>query len=46
MKTNFVCPKCKHKVTVGKHQHASWQCPNCHRVLILQNFLSATDKVK
>ena len=35
MKSNFKCPMCKKNITVGKHLHASYTCPNCHNGMII-----------
>lgn len=34
MKSNFKCPRCKTKQKLGKHLHASWQCPHCHNTIV------------
>lgn len=35
MKTNFVCPKCKAKIVVGKRLHGSYTCCHCHYTMVL-----------
>ncbi|WP_300924649.1 hypothetical protein [uncultured Clostridium sp.] len=35
MKTNFICPKCKKHIVVGKKLHATYICPNCHYHMVL-----------
>lgn len=35
MKTNFICPKCKKGIRVGKRLHGSYTCCNCHYTMVL-----------
>lgn len=35
MKSNFICPKCKKGIVVGKRLHGSYICPNCHYAMVL-----------
>lgn len=35
MKPNFICPKCKSEIVVGKKLHGSYTCCHCHYTMIL-----------